>query len=122
MGQRDDAMVASVGKTVEFLETIGNERIEERVRQLATALKEGIQAAVPSAEFHTPFDSAMSGGVIVVGLPGVDASEAFATLYQEHNIGCAARRGDFAGIRLCPHIYNTLAEVETVVRAIKALA
>jgi selenocysteine lyase/cysteine desulfurase len=30
--------------------------------------------------------------------------------------------GDFAGVRLSPHIYNTMAEVDSVVEVIASLA
>ena len=42
--------------------------------------------------------------------------------HGDHSIAGAPRSGDFAGIRLCPHVYNTLADVEKVVDAIASLA
>jgi selenocysteine lyase/cysteine desulfurase len=54
--------------------------------------------------------------------PGVDLGRAFTTLYDEHHVGCAVMRGDLAGIRLCPHVYNTMDEVDTVVEVIRGLA
>lgn len=122
MGQRDDAMLAAVGKTVAFLEMIGNDRIEARVRDLATALKDGIREHLPQAQFRTPLAPERSGGVVIFNLPGVDLGEAFTTLYEQHHVGCAVMRGDLGGLRLCPHIYNTMDEVEQVVEAVKGLA
>ncbi len=119
MGQRDDAMLAAVGKTVEFLETIGNDRIEARVRELAAALKDLIREHLPQAEFRTPLSAELSGGVVIFTLPDVDFRAAFASLYEEHHIGCAVMGGN---LRLCPHIYNTMDEVERVVEVVKGLA
>jgi len=122
LGQRDDAMLAAVGQTVAFLETLGNARIEARVRALAAALKEKIREHVPQAVFRTPLDPALSGGVVVFNLPGVDLDRAFTTLYEQHHVGCAVMHGDFAGVRFCPHVYNTMAEVERVVEVVSGLA
>ena len=119
MGQRDDAMLAAVGKTVAFLETIGNARIEARVRALAAALKTRVREQLPQAEFVTPLDPELSGGVVIFNLPEVDFQAAFASLYEEHHLGCAVMGGN---LRLCPHIYNTMDEVERVVEVVKGLA
>ena len=116
---RDGQDSVAVGKTVEFLETIGNERIEARVRQLAAALKTRIGEHFPQAEFRTPRSAELSGGVVIFTLPDVDFRAAFASLYEEHHIGCAVMGGN---LRLCPHIYNTMDEVERVVEVVKGLA
>ncbi len=121
LGQRDDATVAAMGKAVAFHNSIGRERVEARVRELAAALKHEIQRKIPSAEFHTPWEPEMSGGVVVFALQNVDLRKVFTALYTDHNIGCATMRGDFAGIRLCPHVYNTMEEVDRVVAAIASL-
>ena len=121
LGQRDDAAVAAMGTAVSFHQEIGVDRLEERVRSLATAIKRAVGQRVSRARFHTPIDPELSAGVVVFELPRVDASQIFARLYKEHNIGCAAMSGEFAGIRLSPHIYNTMEDVERVVGAIASL-
>ena len=45
--------------------------------------------------------------------------EALGTLYEEHLIAGASQMG---GIRFCPHVYNTLADIEKVVDAVASLA
>ena len=122
LGQRDDAAVSAVGTAVEFHETVGTQRVEARVRTLAVALKDGVADRLPGTRFHTPRGPALSAGVVVFLPPVLNAREALNTLYTDHSIAGAPRTGDFAGIRLCPHVYNTLAEVEKVVDAIASLA
>jgi len=121
LGQRDDARVSAVKEMVEFHEMIGKDRVEERIRALASELKRTIAARLPGTRFHTPISEALSLGVVVFAPPGVDLGTAMRVLYEEHSIGCAVMRGDFAGIRLSPHIYNTMEEVERVVGAIADL-
>lgn len=121
LGQRDDATVAATGTTVEFHNTIGKERIESRIRALVSEIKARIQKEIPGTRFHTPLEPEMSSGVVVFAPPGIDMNRASGRLYQEFRIGCAVMRGDFAGIRLSPQIYNTMEEVERVVSAIASL-
>lgn len=121
LGQRDDAAVVSMGTTVAFHESVGVDRIEARVRQLSAALKDTLEENVPGVRFHTPRDPDLSAGVVVFD-PGVtDVREAFDRLYAEHGVAGAPRGGDFSGIRLCPHIYNTTEEIDRVVEAVVGL-
>ena len=50
----------------------------------------------------------------------LDAHNLALALYQKDRIGCATRGGqDRPGIRFSPHFYNTHAEVDRAVAAIK---
>jgi len=122
LGQRDDAAVSAVGTAVEFHEMVGPEKVEARVRELAAVLKDELADRLPGTRFHTPRDPSLSAGVVVFLPSGLNPREALDTLYTEHNIAGAGMGGDFTGIRLCPHIYNTLAEIEKVVDAVASLA
>jgi selenocysteine lyase/cysteine desulfurase len=122
LGQRDDARVCAMKKAVEFHNSIGKDRIEARVRQIAATLKNEIGKRIPGTKFHTPVMPEFSSGVVVFAMPNVDARKAFETLYEKHTIGCAAMRGEFTGIRLSPHVYNTMKDVERVVDALEGLA
>ena len=115
LGQRDDACVTAMGTAVSFHEAIGPQSIEERVRFLAAALKQGIQERISASFFHTPVESEMSAGVVVFLIPSRNARALYEELYSKHAIAGAAMGGDFTGVRLCPHLYNTMDEVERVV-------
>ena len=115
-GQRDDARVCAMGRTVEFHNTIGRERVEARVRALAAAIKDEVKKKISGAELVTPVEPEMSGGVVIFTVPGMDRSKALNTLYEKYNLGCAVMGG---GIRLSPHLYNTMEEVERAMDAAK---
>jgi isopenicillin-N epimerase len=121
LGQRDNSRIAAMGNTVEFHNMIGKERIEARIRFLAAALKTRLIERVPGITFRTPLDPELSGGVVVFDVAGVDLSEALDILYHEHNLGCAVFGGDSGGIRLCPHIYNTVEDIDRAVEAVAHL-
>jgi selenocysteine lyase/cysteine desulfurase len=120
LGQRDDAAVVSMATAAAFHEAIGPATVQARVHALASAVKEGLSKAVPGVRFHTPLAPESSAGVVVFALPGVDHRELFQRVYETHRIGCAAMSGAFDGIRLSPHVYNTLDEVDRTVGALAA--
>ena len=122
LGQRDDAAVVTMATAAAFHEAIGPAAVEERVRALASAVKETLSERIPGVRFHTPIAPAESAGVVVFALPGADHRDVFQGVYETHQLGCAAMGGAFDGIRISPHIYNTLDEVEWAVDAVLAHA
>ncbi len=122
LGQRHDATVAAMGRAVAFHESIGAPLVEARVRELVATLRTRISDAVPGVRFHTPADAALNGGVLIFQIPGVEPRAGFQALYESHDIGSAGMSGGFPGIRLSPHIYNTLAEAERAAEAVASLA
>ncbi len=118
MGQRDDAAVVTMATAAAFHQAIGPGAVEARVRVLASAVKEGLAKAVPGVRFHTPLAPELSAGVVVFALPGVAHRDVFQGVYETHRLGCAAMGGAFDGIRLSPHIYNTLDDVAQAVEAV----
>lgn len=114
LGQRDDAALAALGTTQDFHRTIGAERIERRIEELAGIVKAGVSDL--GIKLVTPLDRQLCAGVCVIDVPR-NRREVFNKLYEEHGIAGAA----VSGLRLCPHIYNTREHVERALRGIKAL-
>ena len=86
---------------------------------IAQALKEGL-SKINRIKLVTPMDPKLSGGVVVASIPGFDGPKtaAFvADLWEKHGIGGAPT----GGVRLCPHVYNTMADVEAAVRGVRTL-
>lgn len=111
LGQRDDACLAAVGTAVDFHRMIGFERVEARVMELASALKQGL-AKIRGARLVTPMDPRLSGGVVVTRFEGHEPQKVYQQLYARHGVAGAA------GLRLCPHVYNTMEDVERAIRAV----
>lgn len=116
LGQRNDATIAAFGAALAFRETIGPARIEARVVELAAAMKEGL-ARIPGARLATSPVPELSGGVVVVRVEGADNRRLYEALYAEHGIAGAPT----GGLRFCPHVYNTLTEVERTISAVDGL-
>jgi selenocysteine lyase/cysteine desulfurase len=118
LGQRDDAAVVTMSTAVAFHQAIGPAAVEARVRALASALRGTLIEAIPGIRFHTPADPALSLGVVVFAIPGMAHREVFQALYETHRLGCASMGGDFDGLRLSPHIYNPMDEIERAADAV----
>jgi len=122
MGQRDDAAVVSMATAAAFHEAIGPEAVEARVRALADAVRTRLHERIPDAVFFTPSHPAARAGVMVFEIPGRDHDAIFDGVYRSHRLGCAAMHGLFSGLRLSPHVYNTLDQVDAAVEAVAAHA
>ena len=120
LGQRDDPAMAAIVPAMDFLESIGKERVEARLRAIVARLRRGIEA-IPGVSILTPPDPAINAGILIFSLPGVTGGDAFEALYRDHDIG-SAQAGLVDGVRLSPHVYNTLADADRVVDALKAIA
>ena len=118
-GQRDDAAISAIVPAMEFLDSIGKERIEARLRALIARLRHGIEA-IPGTSILTPGDSAINAGILIFSLPGVAGSDAFEALYRDHDIG-SAPASLIDGVRLSPHIYNSMADVDRVLDALREI-
>jgi selenocysteine lyase/cysteine desulfurase len=113
LGQRDDAAVSAMGTTADFLNLIGVARIEARIRELATSLKEGARK-IPGARLITSPNPELSAGVCVIRFDGIDNQKVYEALYARHGIAGAPS----GGVRFCPHIYNTMEEIERTLTAL----
>ena len=113
-GQRDDAALAATGRTVDFHNKIGPARVEARMRQVATAIKEGL-SGLPGVELSTSMDPALSAGVVIFKPGELDPRKVFNKLYTTYHVAGA---GMGPNIRLSPHVYNTLDEADRAVAAI----
>ena len=97
LGQRDDACLAAVGTAVDFHRMIEADRVEARVMELSSALKEGL-AKIRGAQLVSPADPRLSAGVCVVHFDGANASKIYRDIYTKHGIAGSS------GLRLCPHV------------------
>jgi len=114
LGQRNDPPTAALPEIIQFHETIGRKNIYERVVALNVELKRQIKSRLPKASFITPLSPSMSGGIVIVSFPGIEPKVIAQKLYEDHGIAAAST----GGIRLSPHIYNTMADINRVVDAL----
>jgi selenocysteine lyase/cysteine desulfurase len=118
-GQRDEPAMIAFGEALNFQSKIGRRAIETRARELTRALMEGLRK-MDGVTIWTSLDPARSVAVLSFQPAALDVRKLSAALYQKERIGCATRGGqDRPGLRFSPHFYNTHAEVERTLAAVK---
>jgi len=118
MGQRDEPAIIGFGESLSFQTKIGRKVIEARSRSLAQGLMAGL-SKIDGVQLWTHPDPERSGAVVTFRPGNLNIPKLSDALYKNDRIGCATRTGsDRPGIRLSPHIYNTMAEVDRAVAAI----
>jgi isopenicillin-N epimerase len=118
LGQRNETTPFALPEIVEFHNSVGRKNIEDRVRQLSSYVKSQVQSKIPQAEFISPIAPELSAGIVVINIPGKQPQDIYQKLYANHGIACAAT----VGVRLSPHIYNSMEDMDRVVDAVKALS
>jgi isopenicillin-N epimerase len=118
-GQRDEPAMMAFGEALTLQTKIGRAHIEKRSRELTQALMAGLKK-IDGVKIWTSPDPSRSVAVLSFQPGSLDVRKLSLALYQKDRIGCATRGGqDRPGIRLSPHFYNTMAEVDRTVAAIK---
>lgn len=118
-GQRDEAALAAVGAAFRFQGEIGSAVIEKRVRQLAQHLVTGLRD-IPGVSLRTQTESDRSAAVVVFQPASLETRKLVATLYEKERIACAAAGGTSRpGVRLSPHFYNTMEEMDRTIAAVR---
>jgi selenocysteine lyase/cysteine desulfurase len=117
LGQRDDAGLASIATAVDFHRTVGFDNIEARTMELAGALQAGL-LKINRLKTVTPVDPKLRGGVIITVIPdGVDRRAFLGDLYNKYGVAGAGT----GGLRLAPHTYNTMEDVDQTIDAVRKL-
>ena len=118
-GQRDEPAMIAFGEALKLQTEIGRGQIERRSRELTTALIDGLKK-VDGVKIWTSPDPSRRSAVLSFQPGNLDVRKLSAALYRNDRIGCATRGGqDRPGIRFSPHFYNTHADVDKAVAAIK---
>lgn len=115
LGQRDDAAIAAIADTADIHAQIGPQRVEARIRELASQLKQGLKKL--GATLVTPEDPAMSSGVVIIEVPKDNQKTVVDTLYAKYGIAASSS----GGLRLCPHIYNTQAHIDRALEGVASM-
>ena len=119
-GQRDDARLAALDATFDFLAMVGMNHVEARIRQLTSHLMTKL-AANPKVQLRTNRNAALFCGVVKADLPGVaDLRALDQSLYKELGMAFSVTpSGPIRGIRISPHIYNSLEQMDAVADAFR---
>lgn len=113
--------VLGSGSALDFNGLIGPQRIEARIRALKHHFLERI-ATDPRFAVKTPAAVSLSAGIVTVEVKGKDVAEVEKLLTSRHRINCRPMPSHgLNGLRLSFSIYNTKADVDYLVEALREL-
>lgn len=111
-----------VGSAIDYLEKLGLDRKEARLRYIQNYWTDKVRA-VPNIVVNTPVERHRSCGIANVGIKGMKPSEMAKTLLDKYKIWTVAIDGaGVHGCRITPNIYTTTAELDIFVEALKEMA
>jgi selenocysteine lyase/cysteine desulfurase len=121
-GQRDNPRLVAVEAALDFLELIGMKQVEARMRALSQHAKAKI-ADLRGVKLRTSLPEDLSAGVVKFDFEKTPLKQVYDTLWERHAIATSmTASGDSKGIRFSPHVYNSMAEIDRAVAAVKELA
>ncbi len=121
-GQRDNPRLVAVEAAIDFLQLIGMAHIEARMMALANRCREQLRD-IGGIQVKTSIDPQLAAGVIKVDFRNKSPKEAYDLLWKKHRMSLAVTpAGDAKGVRISPHIYNTMDEIDLAASAIRELA
>jgi selenocysteine lyase/cysteine desulfurase len=103
-----------------FHAELGRARVAERVRALATRLKEGL-AALRNVRLVTPMAPELSAGIVCFDVDGMGAGEAVERLRREHRIAASVTPYAVEHVRLGTGLWVDEDDVDAAVAAVGAL-
>ena len=124
-GVRNVILRIGFGKTLEYVTTLGMERICNRVMALRDYLWAGLDG-IPGVRVASPRDPAMNSGITCAIFQGVEPREVVARAW-EANIVIVPTEGpgvrpDLRGVRISPTFYNSEEDIDHFLEVAKELA
>ncbi|MEX2283190.1 MAG: aminotransferase class V-fold PLP-dependent enzyme [Gemmatimonadota bacterium] len=111
-----------IENAIAFHELIGSARKEARLRHLQQYWT-GKVRGLPGIVLNTPADPKRTCAIANVGIAGVKPADLAKTLFDKYKVFTVAIDGaGVHGVRVTPQVYTSTAELDTFVRALKALA
>lgn len=112
----------AIMSAIRFHNAIGAKNKEARLRYLKNYWAEKLKN-IPKIILNVPLDVARSCGLGNVGVEGKTPAQVADYLYDKHRIFTVAIDMDAVkGIRVTPHLYTTLADLDLFVKAMEELA
>lgn len=112
----------TIADAIDFYQTLGPARKEERLRYLQTYWTSRVRS-LPRIRVNTPADPARACAIANVGIDGLKPAALAEGLLNKYQIFTVAIDGAHVhGCRITPNVYTTTAELDAFVKALKELS
>ncbi len=121
IGTHPAAPYASIGEALTLHEGIGARRKEARLRYLRDRWARRL-AGHDRVRLHTSLDPRFSAGIGTFEIDGLEPGEVTRELWRRQRaIATPIVHADFRGVRVSPHVYSTLDEVDRFSETVEAI-
>jgi selenocysteine lyase/cysteine desulfurase len=122
LGTRSFPIEQAIGQAVNFQNAIGNKRKEERLRYLKNYWAEKV-VSIPRVKLNTSLKSDYSCALANFSVEGMEPGEIESTLFSKYKIHTSPIVWEnIKGVRVAPHVYTPLKDLDRLVDAITYLA
>ncbi len=122
LGTRSFPIEQGIGEAINFHNGIGAKRKEERIRYLKNYWASKAKN-IPGVKLHTSLKSKFSCAICGVSINNMTPGELDNELFANYKIHCTnINRENIRVVRITPHVYTTIKDVEKLVRALEEIA
>ncbi len=122
LGTRSFPIEQGIGEAINFHEGIGSRRKQERIHYLKAYWASRVQQT-PKVKLHTSLDPRYSCAICGVSIDGTTPAQLEAALFDQykiHTVGIVWE--NISCVRVTPHVYTSIADLDKLVGAINTLA
>ena len=122
LGTRSFPIEQGIGEAINFHEGIGSRRKQERIHYLKNYWASRVQNT-PRVKLHTSFSPKYSCAICGVSIDGMTPGQLDTALFDQykiHTVGIAWE--NINCVRVTPHVYTSIADLDKLVGAIQAIA
>jgi selenocysteine lyase/cysteine desulfurase len=105
----------------ELQDAIGKKNVEDRIRFLATRLKNGLQA-IPGVKVHTAMSGEMAGGLTTFSVGDVPKANLVKLAMERERIHITNSGLNAGSVRISTHIFTSPSDVDRLLEVVKHVA
>ncbi len=126
IGTSPDYILPAAFPALDLHRSLGPAKKAARLTYLTSYLRKRLQADLPDARFYAGTDAGMSIGITTFELPGVSSDDLQKRLRERYHILTQSMAGnertpEIRGLRVTPNVFTSLAELDRLVAAVKAI-
>jgi selenocysteine lyase/cysteine desulfurase len=121
-GTRPIHSLQTIASAIHFHQAIGAESKEKRLKLLKANWYFKLDPSSSKLQLNTPFDESRSGAIANFGVNGMEPEALADLLFERYSIYTVAiNHPHVKGVRITPHLYNSLKEIDALNSAIDEL-